>query len=119
MGIHHLMAVAVALAMAAPITAGAAATQAPTVQELVVTPHLGPNVDIKSRKIRFDDLKVEEHDGALALLARIRSAARSLCSDPENLYIVYDRQVCTKDAVDRAVARAAIPTLTAVYAAPN
>ena len=119
MGIHHLIGVFAVLAVVAPLPVAAATTPAPTVQELVVTPNPGPNVEIRSKKIRFGDLNVQERPGALALLSRIQSAARSLCADPSNYYVVYDRLACTKDAVDRAVAKAAIPTLTAVYANPN
>lgn len=116
MGIHHFVGAAAVLSMVVPFSVAAAATPTTAVQELVVTPHLGPNVQIKSKTVGFSDLNVRERAGARVLLARVKSTARSLCSDPGNAYGAQDRLVCAKDAVDRAVADAAIPALTAVYA---
>ncbi len=93
---------------------------APTVGEVVVVaPYEGRGGrEIKSTPVYFSDLDLNSPDGGYTLLARIRGAARQVCSpasDIHNLPDTSDYQRCVRRAVGHAVDDVGAPSVQDAY----
>ena len=76
------------------------------------------NLNSSSQIVKFADLNITRPPGAAVLYARIRAAAKSLCS-----YYVFQSDAaeskCINDAIANAVTKVNEPALFAVYNAKN
>jgi UrcA family protein len=84
-----------------------------------VLPAIADSLDVPKVTVKYGDLNLSNPQGAAALYARIRSAAKSVCSqfdgpgiDPYRL-----REICINQAISGAVAKVNSPELSAVYSA--
>lgn len=87
----------------------------------VATAAAAPASDTTSMKVRIADLDLGSEPGARVALQRIRQAARTICgAEPDSRSL--ERQTlhatCVRDVVDRTVASADRPALTAVNGGP-
>ena len=78
-----------------------------------------PLVLTKSHEVSFDDLNLASESGARTLLVRIEKAAKSACGPLSHSPVLPRERAhhsqCVADAVDAAVKRVDLPTLTALY----
>jgi UrcA family protein len=73
--------------------------------------------DSHSRVVKFADLDLTRSQGAVALYARIRSAAREVCL-PQYNWVMEMRAIseqCREQAIARAVSDVNAPALTVYY----
>jgi UrcA family protein len=84
---------------------------------LLATPSQAGASAIRTTTVNFSDINTHSPAGAEALYRRLRAAARQVCDDSSARGIEVRRSVqqCRKDALDRAVAQAAQPLLTALH----
>ena len=78
-----------------------------------------PAAEAKSRQVTFDDLNLSTTSGAHTLLVRIEKAAKAACGPFVRSPLLpreaaYHRE-CVADAVNAAVKRIDLPTLTALH----
>ena len=78
-----------------------------------------PQVEAKTLEVSYDDLNIGSQSGARTLLVRIEKAARNACGPITHSPLLpreraYQRE-CVVDAVDAAVKRVDLPTLTALH----
>ena len=73
--------------------------------------------DAPSVKVQYADLNLASEEGAQALLQRIRHAARIVCDQQwsDSTEAVLLGRSCVAGATSRAVAKANIPLVTALY----
>ncbi|HXZ68620.1 MAG TPA: UrcA family protein [Alphaproteobacteria bacterium] len=114
-----LLSVALLAAFAFPAIAPA---YAQSTEEIVVTgtkPGQAPGSETRSKRISYADLDLSKQAGVKALLARIQSAAKEVCS-PEPMSTDMaghkDYDGCISHAVDTAVAQVGNPNLSAMVA---
>ncbi len=116
-----LLAAAVSLATATHANAqpyGQSYDQPSSVDELVVTGHARPGVEVHARRVAFYDLDISGYAGARTLLGRIRSAAEQVCSpeaSPRELADNADYRGCLQDAVRDAVNDLDEPSVNDLY----
>ena len=68
--------------------------------------------------VHFSDLDLTHEEGAMALLGRLRHAARAVCSpasDGKDLKRISLYERCLKESMDRAVADVHAPLVSALY----
>lgn len=78
--------------------------------------------DIISVKVSLADLNLSHEPGARIALRRIRNAAREICGVEPGPPLIRESELyraCQRSAVDRAVARLDVPTVTALNARPT
>src|SRR5438477_435182 len=124
---HRLLVAAAAglgLAAVAALPTTVLAQDETTMGEVVVrgAPY-NPDVETRSRLVRFADLDLSRMDGARTLMHRIRAAARDVCS-PEpsrttDFAEMSDYRQCMIEAMDGAVAQAGSPLLDELYGRPR
>ena len=74
----------------------------------------------RSEKVVFSDLDVVKEQGAEALYRRLQAASKRVCGvdslrNAGSLRVIKAQRDCYQDALDKAVARIANPTLTAIH----
>ena len=78
-----------------------------------------PLVQTNSQQVAFDDLNLASESGARTLLVRIEKAARAACGPFTRSALLPREQAhhrkCVAEAVDAAVKRVDLPTLTALH----
>jgi UrcA family protein len=87
----------------------------------LTTAHAAPRADEVSVNVRVDDLRLDTQAGATAALQRIEGAAREICggeNDARDLGRWQLQRACITSTVDRAVAQAHVPELTALRSRP-
>lgn len=84
---------------------------------LLAAPSQAGVIDIRTTTVSFSDINTHSPAGAQALYRRLRAAARQVCDDSSARGVEVRGSVkqCRKDALDRAVAQAAQPLLTALH----
>jgi UrcA family protein len=73
--------------------------------------------DVRKITVKFGDLNVSTPEGAAALYARIRSAAKTVCAPDDYAYFPFRTGVseCIQKAIADAVMKVNQPALVAVY----
>jgi UrcA family protein len=78
-----------------------------------------PPAELKSQQVSFDDLNLASESGARTLLVRINKAAKAACGEISHSPILprewAQHRQCVVEAVDAAVKRVDLPTLTALH----
>ena len=78
-----------------------------------------PLLETKSQQVAFDDLNLASESGARTLLVRINKAAKAACGPATRSPLLpreaAHQRACVTEAVDTAVRRVDLPTLTALY----
>jgi UrcA family protein len=82
-------------------------------------PATAANSDVPQISVKYGDLNVSSRPGAAALYTRIRSAAKSVCSqfDGPGIQAYLQRDACISNAIAGAVIDVNNSALTAVYRA--
>ena len=72
------------------------------------------NDQLRSETVKFYDLSVNTPAGAQALFGRIHAAAKRVCSESDPIMRIAEDS-CARKAEAQAVAKLALPQLTAYY----
>jgi len=106
----HAHSAALPSMIAAALVAIACAAGAPTAQASEPGQPL-------TKKVAYGDLNLDSEQGAKTLYARLRSAAREVCTPFESIELARRivRQACVDHAVTSAVGQINRPTVTAVH----
>ncbi len=73
------------------------------------------DTEVRKIAVKFGDLNVSAPEGAAALYARIRAAARSVCSEPDDPWGRMRAARCVHKAIADAVTKVNQPALFVVY----
>ena len=71
-----------------------------------------------AKTVNYADLNLKSQAGVAVLYQRIKKAALEVCQIPvgtHQIRIEQELKACREDAVDRAIAQANLPTLTALH----
>ena len=70
--------------------------------------------EVRSEKVKFQDLNVDTPEGAKALYGRIHAAAKRVCSETDPVLKVAEA-ACARKAMSNAIQSLELPQLTAYY----
>lgn len=84
-----------------------------------ILPAVADSSDVPQYTVKFGDLNISSPEGAAVLYARIKFAAKIVCSeyDSGGFEFAMERWVCINQAILRAVTKVNAPALSAVYSA--
>ena len=90
-----------------------------TASSFAVLPAVAEDSDPPQTTVKYGDLNVAGPEGATVLYARIRRAAKNVCSqfDGDRLDVYGQREACINKAIFDAVAKVNAPALSALYSA--
>jgi len=84
-----------------------------------ILPAVADSSDVPQYTVKFGDLNISSPEGAAVLYARIKFAAKIVCSeyDSGGFEFAMERVVCINQAILGAVTKVNAPALSAVYSA--
>lgn len=85
----------------------------------VVLPAVADGSDVAQMTVKYGELNISNPQGTAALYARIRSAAKIVCSqfDGRGIDAYLQREACVNKAILGAVTNVNSPALSALYSA--